>query len=634
LVTNPNSSGLGSLTQAVIQAQCDRSGSPVTIAFSSSLAGTTITPANTDASDPSSRLVVYNSNGESVQIDAPPGGVTISGGNTETVFHTRSSNAGGAVTLSGLTITQGHGYDGGAIYNEGSLTLDNCTVLNNSATNFGGGIDNVSSVSLNGGQLTGNSAIEGGGIYEQPAVSPSSPYATLKVTLNVNGTWFVFNSAKEGAGVENGVQDTATIDAAVLHNNSASVDGGAICNNGVLTVDEGSNIYLNSGDYGGGIENTGYLTVRGGSTLEWNWVFYDGGAIDCSAGTTTITGSQVYSNWSLSGGGVAIEGGTATINGNSTVEDNAADDGGGLYVSGGGVTVTGSGVTGNWANNGGGVAVEGGTATINGNSHVDHNSARNGGGIYDTNGPVTVDDGLVTYNSATTGGGIYNTANGTVNIVDFSQVGFNATPKDPNADGRGGGVYNGPGGYVTVSGCSVVFRNSAYIGGGVYQDESGTLLVNGGSVNVNQAVLGGGVFNSGSTTVEGFGVIDGNNASKYGGGIDNNFGGTVTITGDSWIESNTAFDGGGIFNDGVLSADSTAFWFNSASSEGGAIYNLDNLNGAATISHCTIFSNSAVSGGGLYLESGSTYLIGTTLSGNTATDGSANIGGPGYRSIK
>jgi len=43
-------------------------------------------------------------------------------------------------SLSNLTIANGKGNDGGAIYNNGTLTLTNCTLSGNSATYEGGGI--------------------------------------------------------------------------------------------------------------------------------------------------------------------------------------------------------------------------------------------------------------------------------------------------------------------------------------------------------------------------------------------------------------------------------------------------------------------------------------------------------------
>ena len=51
-------------------------------------------------------------------------------------------NAGGDLTVQGLTVTNGRVFsddDGGGIYNSGSLTITDCTVSGNSAADDGDG---------------------------------------------------------------------------------------------------------------------------------------------------------------------------------------------------------------------------------------------------------------------------------------------------------------------------------------------------------------------------------------------------------------------------------------------------------------------------------------------------------------
>ena len=75
------------------------------------------------------------------------------------------------VTISGLTITNGHASDsGGGIYNDHAvLILNDCTISDNSASgNLGGGIHNDgnnsgrATLEINNSLITNNS---GGGIY-------------------------------------------------------------------------------------------------------------------------------------------------------------------------------------------------------------------------------------------------------------------------------------------------------------------------------------------------------------------------------------------------------------------------------------------------------------------------------------
>ena len=77
------------------------------------------------------------------------------------------TKAAGTVTVSGLTIRNGHVTNdfGGGIFNDGgALTLSNCIVIGNSAY-YGGGISNnnfgdasIATLTLTNSTLSGNSA--------------------------------------------------------------------------------------------------------------------------------------------------------------------------------------------------------------------------------------------------------------------------------------------------------------------------------------------------------------------------------------------------------------------------------------------------------------------------------------------
>src|SRR5262249_16275199 len=99
--------------------------------------------------------------------------LTVSGQNKCRVFVVEG---GAHVTPSDPTIVGGKGYNGGGIYNSGTLELANCTMSGNSATNgYGGGIYNSGTLELANCTLSGNSASFGGGIYN----SYSGSTATL-----------------------------------------------------------------------------------------------------------------------------------------------------------------------------------------------------------------------------------------------------------------------------------------------------------------------------------------------------------------------------------------------------------------------------------------------------------------------
>jgi hypothetical protein len=142
--------------------------------------------------------------------------LTISGGEHGRVFEVYGNVQ---VTLAGMTITGGDGYesndwrfwqyasDGGAILNFATLTLQSCTVFNNSAyLGNGGGIYNGGTLALSGSTVSSNGArSNGGGIYNAPT------------------------------GIYNGAGNL-TISSSTVTGNTASGEGGGIYNTGTLAV--------------------------------------------------------------------------------------------------------------------------------------------------------------------------------------------------------------------------------------------------------------------------------------------------------------------------------------------------------------------------------------------------------------
>ena len=96
--------------------------------------------------------------------------LTISGGNSFQVFKV---NAGATVTLGGMTITGGKANSGGAVDNFGTLTVSGARMQGNSASTFGGAIRNESNATLvvNNSTFTGDTAAEGGAIYNEGSLT-------------------------------------------------------------------------------------------------------------------------------------------------------------------------------------------------------------------------------------------------------------------------------------------------------------------------------------------------------------------------------------------------------------------------------------------------------------------------------
>ncbi len=163
--------------------------------------------------------------------------LSLSGGGIGRVFWVQP---GGSATISGLTLTNsGVVGSGGAIFNQGTLTLRACAVLNNRGGS-GGGVANAG-------------------------------------TLNVFNCTFAGNSSTgNGGAVRN--TGTAKISNSTLWNNIA-VSSGAITSSGTsaapakISLDNctiAGNIASAAGAYGGGINNYGVSTVELGNTIVAN----------------------------------------------------------------------------------------------------------------------------------------------------------------------------------------------------------------------------------------------------------------------------------------------------------------------------------------------------------------------------
>jgi hypothetical protein len=159
-VTHPGDSGPGSL-RAAIAAALALPGSQ-SILFDSSLSGQTITLGSEIVIDDGTSTDTLTMDASSL-----PGGLTIDGGlGNNRIF---SLASGDRAALRGLTLTGGNGTGasfsghGGAINNDGTLTLTQCTLSGNSA-NDGGAIDNDGTLTLTQCTLSGNTASFGGAI--------------------------------------------------------------------------------------------------------------------------------------------------------------------------------------------------------------------------------------------------------------------------------------------------------------------------------------------------------------------------------------------------------------------------------------------------------------------------------------
>jgi hypothetical protein len=326
--------------------------------------------------------------------------------------------------------------------------------------------------------------------------------------------------------------------------------------------------------------------------------------------TVTFKNLLITNGAADTGGGIYNDGAIVNLSRNAQVNgNNAATFGGGIWNERGTVNLSAAQVNQNIASFAGiGIYNNYGTLNLSRNAQVNDNTGGNsGGGIYNYRGVVHLSSNVqVNDNSvAFYGGGIFS-AGGSLDVATVTVSG-NAQVIGNTAGQDGGGIFSiSPGGTLAISGNARVNANSANRdGGGIFLGNLDTVTMSGNAqVNGNAAGDGGGgIYNTGAiVNLSRNAQVDGNRAGSNGGGIFNDFGnyiGTLTMSGKTQVNGNTALYGAGINNVGALTmsgkAQSNA---NTATGNGGGIYNV----GTATLmGQAQVNNNTAnFSGGGIF----------------------------------
>ena len=232
-------------------------------------------------------------------------------------------------TVSGNTAVGGEGRGGGGVYNNGTLTLTNCTVSGNTAP-YGGGILSAEGVlTLTNSTVSGNNARGGivgigGGI-----LNFAGPLTLTNSTVSGNTAEDLGGGIFNDDGIPN--NGTVTLTNSTVSGNTVGGAGGGILNHGTVTLTNSTVSGNTVGGAGGGILNDGTLTLTN-STVSGNTADNSGGGMSNACGTVTLTNSTVSGNTVVGGEGGGIHtSGTLTLT-NGTVSDNAADSGSAIYA--------------------------------------------------------------------------------------------------------------------------------------------------------------------------------------------------------------------------------------------------------------------------------------------------------------
>lgn len=540
-----------------------------------------------------------------------------------------------SVTLSGLTISGGS-FDhtalgsalGGGIFNDEILTIQNCTITDNTS-GIGGGIFNGGVLTVRNSTISGNEATahdldgEGGGGIANNA------------TLTVENCTISGNLADgHGGGIRN--RSGLLVQNSTISGNLANDDGGGIWNSGTVIVrsstvtqNHANNDNINSGRGGGIFIEPGVVSPM--VTLENTIVAQNFKGSDAAI-ADDINGDPVdaSSRNNLIGTG----GSGDLINGMNDNRVGVADPGLGPLASNGGPTQTHALLPGSPAIDAGNNSLAPGSADQRGTPFL-----RTAGGVADIGAfeaqtlnlvvdtDVDEDDGdirpgdlslreALNLTNANPGpdtisfasffndprrprvitlvlgqlgirddltltgpaSGVVINGNNASRVFDVSD--FSATVKTVTMSGMiisagnagnsfGGGILNREN--LAVLNCTISGNFAGTLGGGIYNTDTGTLTVRTSTLSSNTAGKGGGIANDGTSTVQrctlNANQTTGDDDTGGGGGIFN--AGTLTVQNSTLSGNHTADAGGGIFSAGTLFVQNCTIVLNHTNRDGG-----------------------------------------------------------------
>ncbi len=540
------------------------------------------------------------------------------------------TNRGDVVLNSDVTFTESNSwYNGGAIYNEGTIKANYNAETGTYAENIG--FTNNKAGYAKDGTLSGIDNQSGGAIYNTVSAAGDNG-----IILLGDGAFFRNNVATGlGGAIYNDSEGSATEDAVTIGANSefsgnkAWGNGGAVYTKaGTVTIGDNATFSSNMAGFDTGskkqkLSSGGALYVEDGAKLNLgkNAIFTDNMA-SANGGAIYNAGNLNFTKDADNASAIFARNGHIAIGTNN----HYAEKGGALYNKG---TITTTDENGNVT-----IGLDG--ATFGSENESDANSANYGGALYSEIADGTtfaIKNSLFRNNQALiSGGAIYN-ASGNLDIQSDTQIVQN------KAKEQGGAIYNAANATVQLEKGITIgadgMGNSAKYGGGIYN--AGNLVINAGEDEKEQVhfvgnkatIAGGAIYNNGNINPAS------NNSIEYVNFVKNTAGDT---------SSNKAGKGGAIYNEnGTISIVKSLFDSNEAigeASEGGAIYNAEN--GIITIGDEAVLQNNKATGsadskggalsnyGTASIKSGSSLILNETSGKGgaiyNAENGNLNIG--------
>ena len=527
------------------------------------------------------------------------GTVFNTGGTIEALAGT-GSNAGGAVSISGATITGGTLNTLGTGVNAGSMTALSSTL--SGLTNLGTILlPNNNSLDLSG------TIVNNGSIDVNSTGNDTFLYMNGNVTLNGSGTVVLSNSS---INFIRGVAGTE-----ILTNNGNTIEGSGAFGSGILglvnnaggTVLANQSVALVIDPNASGVTNNGTFQVNTGSVLD-----ITGGPFNnFNSGTGTLTG-----------GTYNVNGGTFQFD-NANIVTNAAD----IILTGAGsqiISNTSANALANFATN-----AAGGVFQLGAGRSFTTSGA--GGGNFTNNGSLIIGGGdifkvagaLSNFSGTTLTGGSYYVAG----TLQFGTSGSTLVTNDANLTLAGGSAKlldlagnnllsafttNGSGATFTVA------ANGSYTTPGSF--------TNSGTMDVEQSStlkIAGNLNNHGTVTTNGQNLGGGANTLTVSGTLTNNTGDTVSIGAHN--DTSDVANVGLLANSGTVTV-GTGATMNLTSAGADTNSSIITLDGGELDVQAGTLTNST--SGTLDLEQkGNLTVAGSLTNSGTLTTNNSNLGG-------
>lgn len=322
-------------------------------------------------------------------------------------------SAYGKVTIKNVIFKNGTAKNGGAIFSNADLTIDNCRFISNNASENGGAVFinskdsvvkdsqfNSNNATVNGGAIFWNA--ENGNVINSIFEENAADNVAGAIFWNgkygkISGSNFNKNYGKIGAGAVHWNDDNGVIDNSKFIDNYGDYVGGAIIWEDKLNA-KITNSYFSGNRVDEGSGGAVFFKPSKGliidCTFESNAVSWQGGAVYLDSAESSIIGSNLTNNSAYAGAGVFINGNNAVVEG-STFSNNKAVNGAGIASDGNGTLIKDTKFQNNVADRGAGAMLNGKDASLV-NDTFTGNVAADG-----TNAVAASDDDAVSVDNAT-----------------------------------------------------------------------------------------------------------------------------------------------------------------------------------------------------------------------------------------